>query len=96
MTQARQIVECVPNFSEGRDKEKIERIVAPLKGRQGVRLVNYEARRRLQPSRRYRWENRRVKEAVPDTIGVATELIDLNVHEGEHSRWAQPMLSRLS
>ncbi len=82
-----QIVECVPNFSEGRDTEKIERIVAPLKGREQVRLVNYEGDRdynRLVVT--VLGEPRAVKEAILDAIGVATELIDLNHHEGEHLR----------
>ena len=82
-----QIVECVPNFSEGRDTEKIERIVAPLKGREQVRLVNYEGDRdynRLVVT--VLGESRAVKEAILDAIGVATELIDLNHHEGEHLR----------
>ena len=35
------IVECVPNFSEGRDLQKIDRIVAPFRGRQGVKLLDY-------------------------------------------------------
>lgn len=87
MTEVKQIVECVPNFSEGRDQEKIERIVAPLKGREGVRLVNYEGDKdynRLVVT--VLGEPHAVREAVLDAIGVATELIDLNVHEGEHSR----------
>lgn len=87
MTEVKKIVECVPNFSEGRDQEKIERIVAPLKGREGVRLVNYEGDKdynRLVVT--VLGEPQAVKEAVLDAIGVATELIDLNVHEGEHSR----------
>ncbi len=82
-----QIVECVPNFSEGRDTEKIERIVAPLKGREQVRLVNYEGDRdynRLVVT--VLGERLAVKEAILDAIGVATELIDLNHHEGEHLR----------
>ena len=35
------IVECVPNFSEGRDLEKIDRIVAPFRARSGVKLLDY-------------------------------------------------------
>lgn len=35
------IVECVPNFSEGRDLQKIDRIVAPFRGKQGVKLLDY-------------------------------------------------------
>ncbi len=87
MTQMNKIVECVPNFSEGRNVEKIERIVAPLKGRDGVRLVNYEGDadyNRLVVT--VLGEPEAVKEAVLDAIGIATELIDLNVHVGEHSR----------
>ncbi|MCI6456069.1 MAG: glutamate formiminotransferase, partial [Clostridium sp.] len=37
------IVQCVPNFSEGRDLDKIEKIVSPLRGKKGVKLLNYEA-----------------------------------------------------
>ena len=41
MASATKIVECVPNFSEGRDREKIEKIVNPFRTRQGVKLLNY-------------------------------------------------------
>ena len=33
------IIECVPNFSEGRDLEKIDKIVAPFRGKSGVKLL---------------------------------------------------------
>ena len=36
-----QIIECVPNFSEGRDLEKIEKIVDSFRGKQGVKLLDY-------------------------------------------------------
>ena len=32
------IVQCVPNFSEGRNLDKIEKIVNPLRGKEGVKL----------------------------------------------------------
>ena len=35
------IIECVPNFSEGRDLQKIDQIVAPFRGKQGVKLLDY-------------------------------------------------------
>ena len=35
------IMECVPNFSEGRDLEKIDKIVSPFRARQGVKLLDY-------------------------------------------------------
>ncbi len=87
MTQGPPIVECVPNFSEGRDKDTIEAIVAPLKNREGVRLVNYEADpdyNRLVVT--LLGEPEAVKASVLDAIGLATERIDLNRHEGEHLR----------
>ena len=34
-------MECVPNFSEGRDLEKIDKIVAPFRAKTGVKLLDY-------------------------------------------------------
>ena len=82
------IVQCVPNFSEGRDLEKIEKIVTPLRGKQGVKLLNYEA------DENYNrvvvtviGDPQKVKDAVLESIGVAKDLIDLNTHKGQHSRF---------
>lgn len=81
------IVECVPNFSEGKDLEKIEKIVESFRGKEGVRLLNYE------PDKDYNrvvvtvmGEPEAVKLAVVEAVGVAAELIDLRTHVGEHSR----------
>lgn len=87
MTETRKILECVPNFSEGRNEEIIEQIVAPLKDRPGVRLVNYESDRdynRLVVT--VLGDPQAVMDAVLDAVGAATRLIDLNQHEGEHQR----------
>ena len=82
------IVHCVPNFSEGRDLEKIEKIVQPLRGKEGVKLLNYEA------DKNYNrlvvtviGEPTKVKNAILEAIGVATDLIDMNKHKGQHSRF---------
>lgn len=85
--EERKIVECVPNFSEGRDMEKIEKIVAPLRGKEGVKLLNYEADKdynRVVVT--VMGDPYAVRDAVVESIGIATELIDLNNHTGEHSR----------
>lgn len=37
------IVECIPNFSEGRDLEKVEKIIDTLRGRKGVKLLDYSS-----------------------------------------------------
>ncbi|QZY54232.1 glutamate formimidoyltransferase [Crassaminicella profunda] len=87
MADIKKIVECVPNFSEGRDLEKIEKIVSPLRGKENVKLLNYEADKdynRVVVT--VMGEPQAVKEAVLEAIGVATEVIDLNTHEGQHSR----------
>ena len=81
------IVECVPNFSEGRDLQKIDRIVAPFRGRQGVKLLDYsndEDHNRLVVT--VVGEPEPLREAVLEAIGVAVQLIDLNRHQGQHPR----------
>ncbi|MCL2323333.1 MAG: glutamate formimidoyltransferase [Oscillospiraceae bacterium] len=81
------IVQCVPNFSEGKDKEKIERIVCTLKYKEGFKLVNYE------PDPNY---NRTVVTLIGDLYAIKNALIpfvevieseiDMNLHKGEHLR----------
>lgn len=81
------IVECVPNFSEGRDLQKIDRIVAPFRGKQGVKLLDYsndEDHNRLVVT--VVGEPEPLRDAVLEAIGVAVELIDLNHHQGQHPR----------
>ena len=42
MVKERQIVECVPNFSEGRNMDVIKQIAAEVEQTQGVRLLNVD------------------------------------------------------
>lgn len=80
-------MECVPNFSEGRDLEKIERIVAPLRGRKNVKLLDYsndEDHNRLVVT--VVGEPDALADAVLDAIEVAVREIDLNHHSGQHPR----------
>ena len=35
------IIECIPNFSEGRDKEKLEKILDEIRKQEGVKLLDY-------------------------------------------------------
>lgn len=81
------IVECVPNFSEGRDLKKIDRIVAPFRARAGVKLLDYsndEDHNRVVVT--LVGEPEALRDAVIEAIGVAVELIDLNHHQGQHPR----------
>jgi glutamate formiminotransferase len=80
------LIECVPNFSEGRDKSRVDAIVNAMK-RDGVYLLDCEMDAD---------HNRSVVTLVGDRepllaavlagIGKATELIDLNVQRGAHPR----------
>ena len=81
------IMACVPNFSEGRDLQKIDKIVAPFRGKQGVKLLDYsndEDHNRLVVT--VVGEPEPLRDAVLEAIGVAVELIDLNHHQGQHPR----------
>ncbi len=87
MANLTKIVECVPNFSEGRDKEKIEKIVNPFRTRNGVKLLNYsndEDHNRLVVT--VVGEPEPLKEALLEAIGVAVEVIDMTQHSGQHPR----------
>jgi glutamate formiminotransferase/formiminotetrahydrofolate cyclodeaminase len=81
------IVECVPNFSEGRRQEVVDQLVAALGSVNGVAVIDQEK----DPD-----HNRCVLTCVgePDAVveaavraaRKAAELIDLNQHQGEHPR----------
>jgi glutamate formiminotransferase len=81
------IIECVPNFSEGRDKAKIDQIVEPFRGKEGVKLLDYsndEDHNRMVVT--LVGEPEPLRDALIEAIGVAIKLIDLNHHQGQHPR----------
>lgn len=87
MSNVKKIIECVPNFSEGRDLEKIEKIVSPFRGKDGVKLLDYsrdEDHNRLVVT--VVGEPEAVKNAVIEAMGVAVEVIDMTKHQGQHPR----------
>ncbi len=81
------LIECVPNISEGRDKNKINKILAELTSVKGVELLGYEIGQSV---------NRTVitfvapKEIMPAAalalIKKSLELIDMSKHHGTHPR----------
>lgn len=84
---AKRVVECVPNFSEGRDLKKVEKILDCFRGKKGVKLLDYssdEDHNRTVVTLVGQPEP--VKNAVVQAMGVAKTLIDLNKHEGQHPR----------
>jgi len=80
------LVECVPNFSEGRDKAKVDAIVEAMKVN-GVYLLDREM-----DADHNRCvitlvgEREPIQEAAIRGVGKAAELIDLNKHQGAHPR----------
>jgi len=87
MASMKKIIECVPNFSEGRDLDKIEKIVNPFRGKKAVKLLDYqgdEDHNRLVVTAL--GEPEALKKSVEEVMGVAVELIDMRKHQGQHPR----------
>jgi len=83
-----QLIECVPNFSEGRDMEIIKQITGEIESVEGVKLLDVDPGMAT---------NRTVVTFVGDPEGVleaaflavkkASEIIDMSKHSGEHPRF---------
>jgi len=83
----RKIIECVPNFSEGRDVSKIEAIIAAMREVPGVVILDRESDHDHNRSVvTLAGEPDAVAEAVLLGVGKASELIDLNKQTGAHPR----------
>ncbi|NMB06545.1 MAG: glutamate formimidoyltransferase [Bacteroidales bacterium] len=81
------IMECVPNFSEGRDKAKVEQIADAFRGKEGVKLLDYSSDADHNRSViTVIGEPEALKTAVIDAVGRAVKLIDLTQHSGQHPR----------
>lgn len=82
-----QLVECVPNFSEGRRQEVIDAIVAAIAVHAGVRVLDVQSdadHNRTVVT--FVGAPETVLQAAFDGAARAAELIDLNQHRGEHPR----------
>ena len=81
------LMECVPNISEGRDKEIIQQIVNEVKNTNGVNLLDtdpgYATNRTVIT---FVGHPDAVVEAAFKLIKKASELIDMSQHSGEHPR----------
>ena len=87
MSSWNRIMECVPNFSEGRDHFKIEKIIDVFREKDGIRLLDYsndEDHNRMVVT--VIGEPEHLKAAILDSVGLAVGLIDLNKHQGQHPR----------
>ena len=83
----KRLVECVPNFSEGRDVAKVDAIVAAMREVRGVYLLDRESDADHNRSVvTLAGEPEAVAEAALRGVGKAAELIDLTRHTGAHPR----------
>ena len=81
------LIECVPNFSEGRDRDVIEAIIDPFKNKKGCHLLEYRADRdhnRLVIS--LVGQPRPIQDALVQASQVAIDRIDMERHRGGHPR----------
>jgi len=83
----KQLVECVPNFSEGRDLAIINQITAAIQSVEGVRLLNVDPGKATNRTVvTFVGEPSAVVEAAFRAITKAGELINMRNHKGEHPR----------
>jgi glutamate formiminotransferase/formiminotetrahydrofolate cyclodeaminase len=81
------MVECVPNFSEGKRPEVIEKIIAEIKAVKDVAFLDKEMDKdHNRAVISFVGSPEGIKEAAFKAISKATELIDMNKHKGEHPR----------
>lgn len=87
MAKKKQIVECVPNFSEGRDMNVIKQITSEIEKTSGVKLLDVdpgEATNRTVVT--FVGEPEAVVDAAFRAVAKAGELIDMRKHHGAHPR----------
>lgn len=82
-----QIIECVPNFSEGRDMTIIKQITDEIEKTDGVRLLDVDPGKATNRTVvTFVGHPKAVIEAAYQAIKKAAELIDMSKHSGEHPR----------
>ena len=83
----KQLIECVPNFSEGRDLNIIKQITDCIEAVEGVKLLNVDPGKATNRTVvTFVGEPAAVTEAAFQAIRKAGELIDMSKHKGEHPR----------
>lgn len=81
------IVECIPNFSEGRNKEVIEYIIDALRGTEGVKLLDYSSdsdHNRTVVT--FIGTVEAVEKGIIEMAERVYEKIDMRTHKGAHPR----------
>jgi glutamate formiminotransferase / formiminotetrahydrofolate cyclodeaminase len=88
ITMQKQLIECVPNISEGRDSVKIQAIAQTIETVEGVKLLDIDLGKATHRTViTFVGEPEAVIEAAFRLIKKASELIDMSKHSGEHPRF---------
>ena len=83
----KQLIECVPNISEGRNMEKINEIARVVESVEGVKLLNIDPGKATNRTViTFVGEPKEVIDAAFLLIKKSKELIDMSTHSGEHPR----------
>ncbi len=87
-TMKKQLIECVPNFSEGRDLAVIKQITNEIEGVEGAKLLGVEPGKAANRTVvTFVGTPEAVIEAAFRAVRKAAELIDMSKHHGEHPRF---------
>lgn len=84
----KQLIECVPNFSEGRDEKIIKLITDAIQSVDGIKLLNVDPGKDTNRTVvTFVGEPEQVIEAAFRGAKMAAQLIDMGKHKGEHPRF---------
>jgi glutamate formiminotransferase/formiminotetrahydrofolate cyclodeaminase len=84
----KQLIECVPNFSEGRDEKIIRQITDAIQSVDGIKLLNIDPGKDTNRTVvTFVGEPEQVIEAAFRGAQMAAQLIDMSKHKGEHPRF---------
>src|SRR5512141_1941551 len=84
----KQLIECVPNFSEGRDMGIIKQITDQIESVEGVRLLDVDPGKATNRTVvTFVGEPKAVLDAAFLAVKKASEIIDMRNHKGEHPRF---------
>ena len=84
----KQLIECVPNFSEGRDEKIIKQITDAIQSVDGIKLLNVDPGKATNRTVvTFVGEPEQVIEAAFRGAKMAAQLIDMSKHKGEHPRF---------
>ena len=84
----KQLIECVPNFSEGRDEQIIKQITDSIQSVEGIKLLNVDPGKATNRTVvTFVGEPEQVIEAAFRGAKMAAQLIDMSKHKGEHPRF---------